>query len=52
MTAHHHFTFMNTVLSLLSALLLAPLAALHAADGARTMVGAIRWDGWYARARW
>ena len=32
---------------ILAALLLAPLATLHAAEAARPIVGAIRWDGWY-----
>ncbi len=37
---------MKTTLLLITTLLLAPLAELHAADDA-PIVGAIRWDGWY-----
>lgn len=32
---------------ILAALLLAPLTALNAVEGAPPIVGAIRWDGWY-----
>lgn len=38
---------MKHTLTFLAALLLAPLAALHAAEEVRPIVGAIRWDGWY-----
>lgn len=38
---------MKRTLALFAALLLAPLAALHAGEGASPIVGAIRWDGWY-----
>ncbi len=37
---------MKQKLSLITALLLAPLAALHGGDDA-PIVGAIRWDAWY-----
>ena len=38
---------MRRALALLTAMLLAPLAMLHAGQEARPTVGAIRWDGWY-----
>ena len=37
---------MKHLLTLIAALLLAPLAALHGSDQS-PIVGAIRWDGWY-----
>lgn len=38
---------MKHTLTLLIALLLTPLATLHAAEPEKPIVGAIRWDGWY-----
>ena len=37
----------RSTLLTLTALLLAPLAALHAGESDSPIVGAIRWDGWY-----
>jgi hypothetical protein len=37
----------HAITAFATTLLLAPLAALHAAEDVRPIVGAIRWDGWY-----
>jgi len=39
---------MKYALTLLTAMMLALLDALHATENPRPIVGAIRWDGWYA----
>jgi hypothetical protein len=40
---------MTQTFTILAALLLVPLASLRAAEPEKSIVGAIRWDGWYGR---